>query len=235
MEWPEVIIGLDLAQANDWTALAVLDRRHELHGQPYDLIDLQRWRNVAYTATPDRVRPVVAAVRQAAVARYFEATGTALRLSDPAVSLVVDATGVGAAVVDLLSEAALDADLVPVVIHGGDTVNRADNGGYRVPKRDLVSVLQVLLQQRRLRIAEALPEASALAQEMASFRVTITAGGHDRYGAGVGDLAWRERPHDDAVLAVALAAWYAERRDGRAGQIDPRVHAAFAAGGWPGW
>ncbi len=233
MEWPEIVIGLDLAQANDWTALAVLDRRHGLHGQPYDLIDLQRWRNVAYTAIPDRVRPVVAAVRQAAVSRNFEMTGTALRLSDPAVALVVDATGVGAPVVDLLSEAALDADLVPVVIHGGDAVNRADNGGYRVPKRDLVSVLQVLLQQRRLRIAEALPEAGTLARELASFRVTISAGGHDRYGAGVGDLAWRERPHDDMVLAVALAAWYAERPEGRRASLDPVIRAAFAAGGYP--
>jgi hypothetical protein len=31
---------------------------------------------------------------------------------------------------------------------------------------------------------------------------------HD--AAGVGALSWREQPHDDLVLAVALAAWYAE-------------------------
>jgi hypothetical protein len=46
-----------------------------------------------------------------------------------------------------------------------------------------------------------------LVQELLAFRVKIdplTA--HDSYGT------WREGAHDDLVLATAVAAWWAERR-----------------------
>jgi hypothetical protein len=48
---------------------------------------------------------------------------------------------------------------IAVTIHGGSAVSR-DEHGYRVPKRDLVSAVQVLLQNGRLRIAEGLPLAN---------------------------------------------------------------------------
>jgi hypothetical protein len=38
-----------------------------------------------------------------------------------------------------------------------------------------------------------------------NFRVTISQSGHDSYDA------WRERIHDDLVLATALAVWWNER------------------------
>jgi hypothetical protein len=52
--------------------------------------------------------------------------------------------------------------------------------------------------------------AETLREELQNFKVTISAGGHDRYGAGGDALSWREQPHDDLVLAVALAAWSCE-------------------------
>jgi len=45
-------------------------------------------------------------------------------------------------------------------------------------------------------------------RELDGFKVSINARGHDTYGNDVG--MWRENPHDDLVLAVALAAWYGE-------------------------
>jgi hypothetical protein len=73
-----------------------------------------------------------------------------------------------------------------------------------VPKKELVSTLQVLLRTRRLEVAAALPEADTLAQEMASFKVKITVSANETFGA------WSERDHDDLVLGVALACWLAE-------------------------
>jgi hypothetical protein len=70
-----------------------------------------------------------------------------------------------------------------------------------VSKHDLVSVAQVALQNGRLRIAEKLPDAAVLVKELQNFQVKITDMGNDTYGA------WREGPHDDLVLAVALALW----------------------------
>jgi hypothetical protein len=61
-----------------------------------------------------------------------------------------------------------------------------DGAAYRVPKRDLVGVLQVLLQSRRLKIADAIPEARLLVQEMLAFRAKITTNAHEtRTGHGV--------------------------------------------------
>jgi hypothetical protein len=72
-----------------------------------------------------------------------------------------------------------------------------------VPKRDLVTVTQVLLQNGRLRVAAGLPEAETLKRELLNFRVKIdprTAHGSYEH--------WRESEHDDLVLAVSIAAWF---------------------------
>ena len=129
-------------------------------------------------------------------------------------TLIVDATGVGRPVVDLLREADLDARIIPITITGGDSVTYEPRGReYRVPKRDLVGVLQVLVQQepRRLKIAEGLPLGATLAAEMLNFKAKISARGHDSYEAGPAGGDWREGAHDDLVLAATLPCWYAEK------------------------
>ena len=92
---------------------------------------------------------------------------------------------------------------VPVAITGGDTPHR-EKGWYRIPKRDLVGILQVLFQTKRLLIAEGLPEGPVFVKELLNFQVKISESGHDSYNA-------REGEHDDLLLAVALASWRAER------------------------
>jgi hypothetical protein len=64
------------------------------------------------------------------------------------------AAGVGRSVVDLPRAARLAADLRPILIIAGHTINH-DHGYWHVPKKELVSTLQILLQERRLTIAEA--------------------------------------------------------------------------------
>ena len=118
--------------------------------------------------------------------------------------LLVDKTGVGAAVVDSFFQAGVRP--IAVTIHGGSAVGPEPGGaGYRVPKRDLVAAVQTLLQNGRLRIAESLELAPTLKRELLNFRVKVdpkTA--HDSYEH------WREGDHDDLVLATALACWYRE-------------------------
>lgn len=121
--------------------------------------------------------------------------------------LLVDKTGVGAGVVDSFYEHGVRP--LQVTIHGGSAVTeeppREGALGYRVPKRDLVSAVQVLLQNGSLKIAPRLELAPALKRELLNFRVKIdpkTA--HDSYEH------WREHDHDDLVLAVAMACWYRE-------------------------
>ncbi len=139
------------------------------------------------------------------------------RLATPplagASALAVDATGVGRPVVDLLRwDKRLHAPVVPVTITGGDAVTH-EGSEYHVPKRDLVSTLQVLFQTGKLKIAAGLPLADIFIAELMNFQAKISLSGHDSYAAGPAGAggAWREGAHDDLVLAVALACWYAER------------------------
>jgi hypothetical protein len=121
------------------------------------------------------------------------------------VRLVVDATGVGRPVVDLMRKEGLEP--VPVVITAGDSESFAD-GFHRVPKRNLVSTGQVLLQSGRIKIHSSLPLADTLTKELLAFKVTISAKGNDTYGND-----WRENPHDDLVLSTLLAAYWGEKTD----------------------
>ena len=117
--------------------------------------------------------------------------------------LIVDATGVGRPVVDLIKQARHKPKAVTIT--GGKTVNHVP-GGYNVPKRDLITNLQVLFQNERLRIAKGLSEGKTFIDELLSFKLKINVTtGHDTYEA------WREGVHDDLVLSVAMAAWYAEK------------------------
>jgi hypothetical protein len=103
-------------------------------------------------------------------------------------------------VVDLLRQEDLQSKLWPVTITGGDTERFADDY-YRVPKRDLIVGLQVLMQQGGLQIAEGMKEGATLVKEMAEMRVKISGSGNEQFGA------WRKGEHDDLVLAVAMACW----------------------------
>ena len=112
---------------------------------------------------------------------------------------------------DMLRGARLGCPIVPVVITGGERALQSE-GTWRVPKRDLVMGLQVMFEARELEISESLPDAATLVKELMSMRVKISPAGHDSYGAASGA---REGPHDDLVLAVALAVWRAKRWERR--------------------
>jgi hypothetical protein len=180
--------GLDLGQSQDYTALAIIERTGNREAEyQYNCRHLQRWQ--LRTSYPSIVADTVRIMNS-----------KELQDGDSFPVLAVDATGVGAPVVDLFKRERMKVDLKAVQITGGvDETN--ENGMYRVPKRNLVSLVQVPLQQNRLKIAPGLPEAATLARELQNFQVKINDLAHDSYGA------WRDGTHDDLVLAVSLALW----------------------------
>ena len=179
------ILGLDLGQVRDPSALAVVQRLATQDGV-VQVPHLERFP----LRTP---YPTIVSHVQVLVSR------PPLRGQS---SLVIDTTGVGAPVVDLFVKTGLHT--IAITITGGDKVHRDSKTRYSVPKRELVGCLQVMLQTGRLKIARALPQAELLVKELLAFQVKITASAHDTYGA------WREGAHDDLVLALALATWYGE-------------------------
>ena len=182
-------VGLDLGQQSDYTAVAITEKVPPSGTDDYELHVrwLERFRDVLYPDVAERVGSLMHAPQLRGEA-----------------ALAVDATGVGAAVVDMLRRGGLSFDAVTIT--GGDTETQSGYDSYRVPKRDLVGNLQVLLQSGRLKIARSLEHAETLRAELLNFRVKINvATAHDSYEA------WREGDHDDLVLAAALAAWKAQK------------------------
>jgi len=197
MQW--WFAGLDLGQSQDFTALAVVERA-ELTGE-YDPA-MCAWRKKVALRLRYLERVPLGTPYPEIVERVKRITG-APELAGRC-HLVVDATGVGRPVVDLLRRARLEAILLPAVITAG-AAESLSNGYYGVPKRELITGLQVVLQSGGLQIAAGLEHGPDLVAEMATMRVKVGCGGHEQYGA------WREGTHDDLVLAVALACWAARK------------------------
>jgi hypothetical protein len=117
--------------------------------------------------------------------------------------LVIDESGVGRAVGDMFSNAGLRA--VRVSITAGTEVTKQDGLRWSVAKSVLISGVDARLHAGRLRFAAELEEAPAIAKELKDFRRHLTAAGRATYQARVGK-------HDDLVLAVAFALWWAVER-----------------------
>ncbi len=113
-------VGLDLGQAADYSALAILERHGKEDDCEFRCRHLQRW--ALKTPYPAIVADTVRMMNSAE-----------LRATDQP-TLAVDATGVGAPVVDLFKRERMSAAFYPVTITGGDTPSY-DSGAWRVPKR----------------------------------------------------------------------------------------------------
>jgi len=182
----KIIMGLDLGQAADYTALAVL-RQSAVEGfRRYEALAIKRWPlGTAYTEIVE------------AVGRLIDKHQLASQ------DLVVDGTGVGRPVVDMIRKARMGANLRPVTITGGSKESCAD-GYWHVPKVALISCTNVLLQNGRIVWNKEMRYVQTLVKELQNYRVKITASANESFNA-------REGAHDDLVLALALACWWGER------------------------
>jgi hypothetical protein len=221
----EYFCGLDLGQASDYTALAIVEAPYWIATEDTDQLNRPSgWSSPAEMTSSQRDRawslnyhqgvPEVPTLTLRQLKRFplrtpyptiVEAVAETIHrlpLREGHTALIVDQTGVGRPVVDLLRQA--DCQPIGVTITGGSTVSmdQTPHGReYGVPKRDLVSTMAVTLEQGRLVIPDRMPEADALTKELQNFKRKVTPVGNDTY-------AGRESAHDDMVLAVALAVWY---------------------------
>lgn len=206
-------IGVDLGQMADYTAVTVVQRLETRTERPAVTPPSSFMGGSAYNRQPDLVTPTGYHLRHlerlplgtsyTAVAARVKALQDSGPLAGANTTVVADTTGVGLPVFEMMRSAGVRS-LFGVTIHSGDAVAR-DGRIYRVPKRDLVSTVQVLLQKGTLKFAEGLPEGPVLRHELQNFKAKINlTTGHDSYEA------WREGDHDDLVLSLAMACWLGE-------------------------
>lgn len=207
---PHLFFGLDLGCRRDPAALVLLERV---------LIPLHRTDPVTFEPLTEPRLHLRAAVRYplglpylTLVARVTKAIASARALSAhggltrpflaqppwpvqpghsarPHCTLVVDATGVGAPVVELLRRAPHEARLMPVTVTSGAHPAPDPHGGWLVPRRDLLSRLVLAFESRLLRIPASLPLRKDILAELAH----------------LSDSPSTRR--DDLAFALALALW----------------------------
>jgi hypothetical protein len=180
--------GLDLGQRQDFSALAVVEREEQRFAwmpAPRELSVRHLERMELGTPYPRVVERVCEVMRHPKIVNQCR--------------LVVDATGVGAPVVDLLRSAGLSVRLTTVTITGGERVH-GQGERWQVPRGDLLAGIEVLLEAGELKICRRMKEAERLVRELEVMRVA----------GGGGE-------HDDLVFAVALAVWRARRAENHFG------------------
>ncbi|MBM3734460.1 MAG: hypothetical protein FJW39_01630 [Acidobacteria bacterium] len=157
-----VTAGLDLGHANDYSALAVIER-----GQVKWILRqaLRFPLGTSFGNITDRLR---------AMASAPDMRGRT--------TLIVDSTGLGAPVVEMLRAARIPVNMIPVVLTGGQTASYG-NGVHHVPKRDLISALYLMFDQGQLMIPRSLPNYRDLREELLHFHANISGRGHTSYGS----------------------------------------------------
>ncbi|MBN2323139.1 MAG: hypothetical protein JXQ30_05335 [Spirochaetes bacterium] len=213
-------VGVDLGNVNDFSAIALVEREEEINPGDYGkgilehietrylLRHLERIKDLPYPNVVQRIREMFADP-------ILKRNGT----------LLVDITGLGLPVYQMLCNEHLSP--IGVTITGGEAVSKTGSN-YNVPKSQLVSSLMILLQSGRFKRPPDLELGEEFEKEMGSFQYkTNLKTGHVRYEAET------EAVHDDLVIAVTLATWYASTSDPHMSEvygdddIDERENARY--------
>lgn len=134
------------------------------------------------------------------------------RVNDPRivgnVMHLVDATGVGVAVIDFMRARGLTP--LGIMITSGSNIGTNDMG-MTVPLVELINALQLALQNELIEFAKGLDEqcVKQLLHEFENFKEKKTRlTGQKTYES------WRESDHDDLVLALAINVWWVLKEHG---------------------
>lgn len=179
-----IILGLDLGQQSDYTVLTAIHDNRKENGT-YDLIYIKKYKlKTSYVTVVKDI--------------YTLISNSPILIGSP---IVIDATGVGRPVVDMFLD--VGTNLISATITSGMVSNWKTVSEVTIPKKEIASVLQVVLQNRRLKIPSDLEGLPDLQREFLNFKVSISNRGGSSFNASSGY-------HDDIVMSLGLAIWFCE-------------------------
>jgi len=193
------IISFDPAKIRDWSAISVL-KMHMVKAKrrfEYDLVALNRKQKLPYD------HPTEPSIASWAVTVY---KNQKFWEKEPP-KFILDATGVGAAVADILK--AKGMPVKEITITAGNSTTRQGNR-IHVGKPRLIGKLLGAFDAGKLHINPAMPILPLLEKEMLGFRAELSAQGNTKFEAEEGE-------NDDMLMSLAQGVWYGEEilRGGR--------------------
>ena len=194
------LVGVDLAQSNDYSAIAIVEEHHRWgrteDGMLQDILFYQvshlwRARGITY---PEVTEQVESLMREPRIVSHPTA-------------LIVDATGLGRPFVDGLRKEHLHP--IAVVITGAEHPIQKGHDEFSVPKKHIVGSLLMMAESRLIKTPSTLegPDgedlSAAINDELLNLREKINREtGHASYEHA------QSNQHDDLAMGVALACWY---------------------------
>jgi hypothetical protein len=216
-----ITVGIDLGQKSDPTAIVICEElvdlieekvstgiggattaKYERGTKPSRWIARTVQRLPLNTPYP-KVAEIVASIISELHTRHRAAVIENPWPSAPAyadIRVIVDSTGVGIPVVELIREALkpYKVSVVAATFTYGRNLNQHSQSQWTVGKAFLVGRLQALLQDGRIKMPDT-RETRALADELEHYEIKISDAGSDTYGA------FKTGTHDDLATALGLA------------------------------
>jgi Terminase RNaseH-like domain len=194
---PIVLIGFDPAQRQDYAGVTVVEvvsgsHGHDQFGYPHAKLIvrwLDRWRGENYETMVDKLEAMV---------NEYDAN-----------MLVIDDTGVGSAVGDMLANRHLGQDtLMRILFTGGDTQPNREptprKHTHHVSKSRIIAALVTLFESNKIKGGRGLPLLTTLKNELKGYRVKLTLSANETY-------INEDSEHDDLLCALALPALVVQR------------------------
>lgn len=206
-----VQIGVDVGQKHDPTTVVVAELSERESGRMRH-VDPWRDANGYHNGYSDPIQETVYTVRMMErlsigtaypeVAQIIAKVVTDQQIWLRDRQLLIDVTGVGRPVYEMIEEAVRARQrghlvmMWPITFSYGDSY---DMGTGRLGKAFLVSRLQVLLQNARVKLPPNHREAAAMARELHDYEIRVDQDGNDKYGA------FKVGSYDDLVTGLGLA------------------------------
>lgn len=197
----EYIIGVDLGRDTDPTALIV----GKIVLAPVKSVKVDARSNITYADSAiSRSLAVVHAEQVPLRTPYPDIARRIMEITkSPQLAgrndLVLDATGVGQPVVDVIRDGGVVAHGVKITAGEKESIS---GSSLTVPKVKLVDSVIALLHTQRLTFAGGLTLAPTIQQQLAEFQMKRQANGSAKYENRLDVI------HDDLVIALGLACWW---------------------------
>jgi hypothetical protein len=188
--------GVDLGKRRDPSTVVVLRTTYAYGKANYHAGYLKRFNlQMLYTDISSKLASLDKQLQQLAAREDKEAI----------ITYVLDATGIGGPVAEVVCKRLPYARIMKAYITGGisTTYSPEDAWEVHIPKGQLVSGLMAAFDRGVITMSENSKEADAILEELANFEIHISDEGHDSYYAAPAH-------HDDLVIALALAVWAAD-------------------------
>ena len=200
---PMCYLAVDLAKVRDHAALVLLE---------YRVIPTGKRDAATYPHLYRRELRVVLVERFRIGTDYHDLVARLSRLCHHPhlvghTQLIIEKNGPGQVVDEMIKRAKLPVSYLPVTTTGGNQVSVRGSDRF-VPKEKLIGTLEYLFQQNLLKISSQIQQSDLLREELRQFERRSQRGGASKLGAGTG--------HDDMVMALALAGWWAYENKSRA-------------------